>query len=529
MLKNLSTELRVGLLILTGLSIIVYSSVVVTGWRPGQGETTTLYVYFDNVAGLLPGSPVQVAGVKVGQIENIELEGNRAKVALAIYKRYTVHSDARAAIRSLGILGDKYIELSLGSATSPPLVEGDTIALVATGADLDTLVVTLGDILKDVKSVTASLNAVLGSGPGQERLETIMEQVARTTRDLSRITDTTNRQIDTILANITRFTGTLDRIGSENEERIGRSLENLAQLTGQLRDLAAKNRESLDAIIANLDTFSRSLAKDGPQITEDLGRLLRDNRESLTSTVANLDRSMAKLNATMDNLQSIARKVDSGEGTLGKLVNDEQTVDQLNNALAGINRYLTDLDRIKLDIGVHTERLTGQDEYKSYLSIYLQPLKDRYYLLQLVDNPRGTTRSKTTTETTGGASTTTKETVTYQDQLQLSLLIAQRYFDTVLKGGLMENEFGVGIEQYFGRTDQFRIGLDVWDFGNVLGPHVKITALWRFYSNAFFVVGGDDVMSKEPKFRDAFFGIGVRFNEDSLKPLVSSLPITPGK
>jgi hypothetical protein len=89
----------------------------------------------------------------------------------------------------------------------------------------------------------------------------------------------------------------------------------------------------------------------------------------------------------------------------------------------------------------------------------------------------------------------------------------------------MENAFGLGIEQYFGRSDQYRIGLDVWDFGNPLGPHVKLSGFWRFFSNAFIVVGGDDLANKEPKLRDAFFGIGIRFNEDSLKPLVSSLPI----
>jgi phospholipid/cholesterol/gamma-HCH transport system substrate-binding protein len=528
-MKNLSTELRVGLLILAGISIIVYASVVVTGWKPGQGDTTTLYVYFDNVAGLLAGSPVQVAGVKVGQIAAIDLEGNRAKVKLAIFKRFTVHADGKAAIRSLGILGDKYIELTLGSATSPELVGGDTILITLTGSDLDSLVQTLSDILKDVKSVTASLNAVLGGEPGQQRLDNIMNQIAKTTSDLSRITDATNRQIDLILANITSFTGTLDRIGKENEGGIKRTLDNLAKLTEELRDLAVKNRESLDSIIANLDTFSQSLAKDGPQITEDLRALLHDNRESLNSTIANLDRSFAKLNSTMDSVQAITKKVESGEGTLGKLVNDETTVDQLNEALTGINRYLTDLNRIKLDIGVHTEYLTGQQEYKSYLSIYLQPLKDRYYLLQLVDNPRGVVRRKTTVEQTGGVTTTKNETFTYEDQLQLSLIIAQRYFDTVVRGGLMEDKFGVGIEQYFGRTDQYRIGLDVWDFGNALGPHVKISALWRFYSNAFVVIGGDDLASKEPKFRDAFFGIGVRFNEDSLKPLLSSLPIKPGQ
>jgi hypothetical protein len=66
----------------------------------------------------------------------------------------------------------------------------------------------------------------------------------------------------------------------------------------------------------------------------------------------------------------------------------------------------------------------------------------------------------------------------------------------------------------------------VWDFSNTLGPHVKLSTYWRFYSNAFLVIGGDDIVSKETAFRDYFFGVGIRFNEDSLKPISSSIPLT---
>jgi phospholipid/cholesterol/gamma-HCH transport system substrate-binding protein len=444
-MKNLTTELRVGLLLLAGMAIIVYASVVVTGWKPGQGATTALYVYFDNAAGLLTGSPVQVAGVKVGQIESIDLDGNRARVKLAIFKRYAMHADARAAIRSLGILGDKYIELNPGSSVAQSLVDGDSIPTVVAGGDLDSLVQTLSDVLRDVRSVTSALRDSLGGEKGRGVLDDIFSKIASAADDIS-------------------------------------------------------------------------------HVTASLRKLLAGEDEKLAGMFANLDQSFAKLNSTMDSLRSVSKKMDAGEGTLGKLINDETTVEQLNSALTGLNRYLTDLDRIKLDIGVHTERLNEQQLYKSYLSIYLQPLKDRYYLLQLVDNPRGTTHTRTTITTTGGATTTSKDVVT-TDELQLSLLVAQRYFDTLFKGGLMENAFGLGIEQYFGRSDQYRIGLDVWDFGNPLGPHVKLSGFWRFFSNAFIVVGGDDLANKEPKLRDAFFGIGIRFNEDSLKPLVSSLPI----
>jgi phospholipid/cholesterol/gamma-HCH transport system substrate-binding protein len=448
-MRSISTELKVGLLILAGLTIIVYSSVIVTGWRPGQGETHAYFVYFDSVAGLLVGAPVQSAGVKIGQVQLIELAGNRARVKLAIFQRYTVHSDGRAAIRSLGILGDKYVDLMLGSETSPALVDGDTVVNVLTGGDLDSLVQNLGLTVNDVRRVTSALADALGSESGKKRLDDILNQLSHAT-----------------------------------------------------------------AAIA--------------QFSEDLRGILHENRESLASTFSNLGGSMKKLNSTMDDVRSITGKIDRGEGSIGKLINDDTTVDQLNGALTGLNRYLTDLQRIKLDIGVHTEYLANQGAYKSYLGIYLQPLKDRYYLIQLIDNPRGTVHKKTTTTTTGGVVWTTQEIET-TDQLQLSLLVAQRYYDTVLRGGVVENGFGFGVDQYWGHGDQYRIGLDVWDFGNAYGPHLKLAAYWRFYSNAFMVVGGDDLLSNNEKLRDAFFGIGLRFNEDSLKPLMSSLPLPSTK
>lgn len=524
-MRNLTTELKVGLLILAGLTTIVMASVVVTGWRPGQGSTFTLYVYFDNVSGLLPRSPVNVAGVKIGQVQAIDLSGGRARVQMRIFSRYPVHADAKATVRSLGVLGDKYIELTLGTDSQPFLVDGDTILAVSSPSDLDALIVTLSSILADVKSVSSSLNAVLGGEKGEKRLDQILDQISRATTDISRITDATNKQIDLILANITGFTGALDRMTTANEANVQATLANLKDLTGQLRELAVSNRESLDRIIANLDTFSGALAKDGPVISENLRGLLADNRQALNNSIANLDRSFAKLDLTMGNLKSITDKMDKGQGTIGKLLNDETTVDQLNSALYVINRYLTDLDRIKLDIGVEGDYLMNQSLTKSYLNVYIQPLRDRTYLIQLVDNPRGTSHKTTTSNTTGGVTTTTTEVKT-TDELQFSLLIMQRYFDTVLKGGLMESKAGFGVEQYFGTDDQYRIGLDAWDFSNTLGPHVKLSAYWRLYSNAFIVVGGDDLASSNIRYRDAFFGLAIRFNEDSLKPIASSLPLS---
>ena len=524
-MRNLGTELKVGLLILGGALTIVYSSVLVTGWKPGLGDTYPVNVHFDSVAGLLTGSPVQVAGIKVGQVDSIGLQNGRARVIMGIYKKITLHADSRASIKSLGILGDKYVELTLGSESQAKLKDGDTIVFVLPGGDLDSLIDTTSQILADVREVTFALRETLGGEKGRDRLDSILDRVALATEDITRITSSIDARIDDIMANLQSFTGNLDKITSENKDGLKATIDNLAAFSEDLSEITQKNKETLDSIIANVDTFTRSLAKDGPQIAADLREVLANNKKAFSSSITNLDRSMAKLDKTMANIESISAKLDSGEGTLGKLINDESTVDSLNEALDGLNGFLTDLDRLKLDIGGHTEYLASQAEFKSYLSIYLQPLKDRFYTIQLVDNPRGDVETETIETSTNGGAPTTDEVTKTRDDLQFTLLINQRYFDTIFKVGLIENTFGFGIEQYFGSRDQFRLGVELYDTNNEFGAHLKLTAYWQFFSNVFLVVGGDDLISENSDLRDSFVGIGLRFNEDSLKPLVSSLPI----
>jgi phospholipid/cholesterol/gamma-HCH transport system substrate-binding protein len=631
-MRNISTELKVGILILAGIAVIIYGSIVVTGWKPGQSDTYRVFVHMDTVAGLLVGSPVQTAGIKIGEVQTIELVEGRAQITLRVYKRYVLYEDARATMRSIGILGDKYIDINPGSPSAVRLKDGDTVRFVVAGSDLDSLVESAGDIMRDVRSVTASLRNVLGEAEGQQRMQKLLDELVGASENLNKFTVSLERVmrenekslghtaqnlerftaaldritggnekalgstfqnldavtaglrrivtdnetgLGSIVARLERFSGNIERITADNETGIKKTIDSLTGFAKELEGITVQNRRALDQVIADFARFSAALAEDGPHITgslrgileenraelksvvtsldksldnltylsADLREFARDNRQGLTdivgnldgilaenrrllhSSIANLDRSFEKLDSTMGNLNDVTGKLQRGEGTLGKLINDDTTIEELNSSLAGINKYLTEVNRLKLDIGGRTEYLTGQQEYKSYVSLKLQPHKDRFYVIELVDNPRGHITRRTIERTTNGKKETIDEVET-ADELQFTVLIAQRYFDTIVRGGLVESTFGLGTEQIFGLNDQFSIGLDVWDFSNDFGPHAKFSTIWRFYSNAFLVAGYDDFLSEHKEFRDAFFGIGVNFNEDALKPLFSSLPLS---
>jgi len=168
-------EFKVGGLILLAAGLIVAASIVVTGWNPELDETYRIGALFRNSGGLQTGSAVRVAGIKVGTVDAIELEGSEARVILKLYAKYPIYRDSAATIKSVGILGDKFVEVLQGNSMSGTMQDGDEIELVIPGSDIDSMIDSLGSILRDVKSVTGALDRSLGGVQGEQRLTRILD------------------------------------------------------------------------------------------------------------------------------------------------------------------------------------------------------------------------------------------------------------------------------------------------------------------------------------------------------------------
>lgn len=118
-MKKAYIEFTVGLFVLAGLACIIYLAVHL-GELEWFGRGYQVVADFDNVSGLKVGAAVEVAGVDIGRVEGIEVgQDNLARLTISIRKNITIHQDAIASIRTKGIIGDKYVKLSLGGAEDP--------------------------------------------------------------------------------------------------------------------------------------------------------------------------------------------------------------------------------------------------------------------------------------------------------------------------------------------------------------------------------------------------------------------------
>lgn len=142
------TEIIVGFFVVLGAAAFGFIAVTMGGLIRFNEDNYALHAKFDSVSGLKKGSSVEIAGVRVGKVDNILLDGAKAKVYLSITKAVRLESDSVASVRSRGIIGEKFIKLSPGGADEY-LSPGAEIVETEPAVDLEDLV---GKFIYDDKS-----------------------------------------------------------------------------------------------------------------------------------------------------------------------------------------------------------------------------------------------------------------------------------------------------------------------------------------------------------------------------------------
>jgi virulence factor Mce-like protein len=269
----MSNTARVGLFMLLALIVLGVFIVKIEEIPIGaKGGRVLVKAIFPSVAGLDEKSPVRVAGVRIGIVQSIALQGDHALVTLALDPGVVLHEGATAEVTSLGMLGDKYVELFPGKLSGPRL-SPDTVLTGTSPVAFDEVMKNLNDIGGDVKSITASLRQSLGGTAGQKRLDEI--------------------------------------------------IENIRQLSADLKAAVEANRTNVDATIGNFRQFSETLKTELPKIAEKINKLADNvdsvvaaNRENVTESIANIKEISAKLRTSADNLndrEARQRPVDGGQ------------------------------------------------------------------------------------------------------------------------------------------------------------------------------------------------------------------------
>ncbi|MFC1895214.1 MlaD family protein [Thermodesulfobacteriota bacterium] len=495
-MSKLSSEAKVGLLVVLGIVLLGYMSIKVGKHEIRGDKGYKVHVYFDSAAGLLPDVPVEIAGVEVGRVSSISLEKGRARVQLLLRPEIVVKHDGQALIRTKGILGDKYVELLPGTPGAPALQDGEELRQGVSPADVDAILKMVGDIATDVRRITRSLAGVLGGEEGRDSLQAILENM----KEMAEMLNST----------VTR-----------NNEDINRIIANLSHFSEKLREMGETSQGDVQQIVVAVRDASRQLEETLASASQITGKISRG--EGTLGRLVNEDETIERLNETMSSLQEISDKINRGEGTLGRLIHEEDTVERLNAALTGIDDYVKQQERFKTYIDYRGEYLTEDSGVKSYVSLRIQPKEDKYYLLQLVDDPRGKESVTDTHTTVNGVTRWEHKVESVKDELKFSAQIAKRYYDLGLRGGLFESTGGVALDYYF-LDDRLTLSLEAFDFDPDTNAHLKFKADYSPFPYIHLTTGYDDFLSDVGR-ESFFFGAGISFADEDIKALLTSIPL----
>jgi phospholipid/cholesterol/gamma-HCH transport system substrate-binding protein len=455
-----STEVKVGFFVLIVLAMIGLLSMQASEDPGYVGSSRRLFFRLDDASGLIVRSSVKVAGIEVGIIKTMKYENGKALVEVSIRGDIRITSSASVEIRPNGILGDKYVEIVPGDPDDVPLGENAEILLVNNKASMDM-------IMKEIGKVTTSINEVA------DALKAAVKDGGDKSGPLGRI-----------IGNIEKLTFDLAEISRGNKKKFGEIVDNVHEIT------------------ATLDETINDEGPDG----------FRQSWRRVASAVAKIDRSMS-------NVEEVTQKINQGQGTLGKLINDEQTVEKLNTAIDGVNAFVGTANKLQTSVDFHSEYLVEQRLAKSYLSLKIQPGLDRYYEIGVVDDPKGVTESTDTTTVTnpgpGGVTNRVTENKTFKNKIKFTALFAKNFYDFTIKGGLIESSGGLGFDYHMFRR-KLKFTADFFELGSSV--HARAYAKYFMYRGIYVTAGADDIFGKDAY--SSFGGVGIDLTNDDLNLLL---------
>ena len=457
---------RVGLMVVLGLAVTfaVYRYV---DERSATDSGYGVYAYFDDVQGLIAKSRVLVAGIPVGYISSIRLDGDRARVDLRIEGEITLYEDASVTMRSLSLLGERVLVIRPGTPGLPEIPDGGEIRVADKGVGTDDIMVTVNDIAQSVKKITAQMERAFGTEEAGDRMQSALWNLSDALENIKEVTD-------------------------EAGPRIIRIVENVELATNDLSDIIHKRRGDIDRGIAEVD-----------------------------DTIASIHRAADQLNAVLADVKEVTGRTARGEGTIGRLTQDEALIDEVEGVAEGLNNFVGGLNRLRTIVELRSEYYALSNAFKTYFSIYLKPREGRYFLVQFIDDPRG---SVTVSESIIRQSPPPlfypneykRTEISRSNRLKFSAQFGKSISFATFRFGIIESTGGLGLDVKVIR-DRLEINTDIFQFGRQIWPRLRIRAGFELIKRLWLLAGIDNAINPG---RDYFVGLQLRFDDEDLKPLI---------
>jgi len=489
---------KIGLFVLiTGAGSVVY--IMQTADTINAPDTYQVRAMIENASGLMPGTRVLVSGVAVGRVREVDLIQGQAELLMEVSSEVPVYQDAVVKKTMQSMLGNAVVTLQQGTPQKPRIESGGVIYNVVSSTAMDRTFEMAEQVGEEMGVFMEELNNFMG----EDGYQTINEMLS-----LARDTvDTTNRLVE------------------RNLVLLSQSMENVARITDRLDTSSTQDVQQLSTILAHTAS-----------IAERLDILLENRDEDINNSIATISESVETLNASLADLNKVTRKIEQGEGNLGKFINDESIYDRVDRVTQNVDELVNSAMGLNVQVGVKTEYMALQSTAKTHAQVRLLPKgKPKYYSFGVVNTPDQLSRTTETrtvvinhTDPTKNSDTTTTENER-TDELKVSAQMARSFGPLTLRGGIIESSAGLGLQ--YQPIRQISVSTEMFEFGQDDGPYLRgYGTVFPMYNpdsnnplNWLYITGGVDNALRNTE-RDYFIGLGLRLTDNDLRTI---LPFAP--
>jgi len=274
-----STEVRVGIAVILAAVILILAVLWIGDFRVSR-KTVSYTVYFDEVGGLGTGDPVTVAGLTMGKVGPMSFEGGRVKVDILLEPVATLRSDGFVEIRSVGLMGEKFVYISAG--TKGEILPPGSVIQGRYEAGLTEMTMGMEQVFAEVQALSQSLRRILST--------------------------------------------------EEDTHTVGETLTRLNDLTAELLILIRDNKEDV-----------RNTAKSLRLAADNLNEVFGPRKQEIAAGIDKLTRAAGSLDTLSQKLNTVATDVEQGKGTLGMLVKDRQLYEQMQSTISNVDSLIRDI------------------------------------------------------------------------------------------------------------------------------------------------------------------------------------------
>jgi phospholipid/cholesterol/gamma-HCH transport system substrate-binding protein len=470
--------------------------------RVSKSEGFVVYVLLRDAKGIYPKTRVSSAGLSVGQIEEPRFldPSGMAHINIRIFPGLKLYQNALVSKKAASLLGEFYLDLDPGTpfavegatgknpgtrVAQRELKDGDRIMFVIEPVEIGQIIDEVGTTIPILREILRDVHE-LTSGSVKEIADNVNDMIAKNSVTL-----------DSLLTRVDHIAANVEGITSSESEDIKVSLRNVREITEGVKSLVG--------------TSEGEVAGTGKELRSSIGKL--------QGSVDSLERSLR-------NMEKVTGTIAEGRGTVGHLINDPTIAQNVEQITEDASTFVQGVTRLQTIVGLRTEYNYLANTFKSYFQIQLAPRPDKFYLIEIVDDPRGFREQSTEIHDTSDRGTFSDTVVKTTEKLRWTFMFGKCIGALCGRFGIKESTGGFGIDLHLA-DDRLTLSADIFDARSNSYPRFQARGYLTVYKRYVQLIGGvDDVLNYTPTrggvggFFDWFFGAQLRFNDEDLKSLL---------